>query len=138
MGRVGAAGAKTPRRPPAAPALRNPGPHKPRAPLPPPGDNDLVRYRILGVTQAEDDHGTAIPIPGQRLRTLLTALALHPGRVTTPDTLIDEVWPARAAANARIMKAQQRPLAGDLLRYETGRMPYAVVLEDVESLTFEH
>ncbi|MEV5388409.1 BTAD domain-containing putative transcriptional regulator [Streptomyces sp. NPDC052721] len=51
-----------------------------------------MRYRILGVTQATDDQGTPVPIGGQRLRTLLAALALRPGRTTTADTLIDEVW----------------------------------------------
>ncbi|MEH0577571.1 BTAD domain-containing putative transcriptional regulator [Streptomyces sp. B21-108] len=51
-----------------------------------------MRYRILGVTQTEDDQGIAVPIPGPRLRALLTALALRPGRPTAPETLIDEVW----------------------------------------------
>ncbi|MEU1009871.1 BTAD domain-containing putative transcriptional regulator [Streptomyces sp. NPDC005890] len=51
-----------------------------------------MRYRILGVTQAADDQGTPLPIGGQRLRTLLAALALRPGRTTTPDTLVDEIW----------------------------------------------
>ncbi|MFI9250823.1 AfsR/SARP family transcriptional regulator [Streptomyces sp. NPDC053069] len=51
-----------------------------------------MRYRILGVTEAADDHGTPVPIGGRRLRTLLTALALRPGRTTTPETLIEEIW----------------------------------------------
>ncbi|MFE9453145.1 BTAD domain-containing putative transcriptional regulator [Streptomyces sp. NPDC006739] len=51
-----------------------------------------MRYRILGVTQATDDRNTAVPLGGPRLRALLTALALRPGRTVTPGTLIDEVW----------------------------------------------
>ncbi|MGW7408049.1 BTAD domain-containing putative transcriptional regulator [Streptomyces sp. NPDC054833] len=51
-----------------------------------------MRYRILGVARATDDQGTSIPLGGARLRALLTALALRPGRTTPPDTLIDEVW----------------------------------------------
>ncbi|WP_053710692.1 AfsR/SARP family transcriptional regulator [Streptomyces sp. NRRL B-3648] len=51
-----------------------------------------MRYRILGVTQAADGQGTPLPIGGPRLRTLLTALALRPGRTATPGTLIDEIW----------------------------------------------
>ncbi|MEU0003796.1 BTAD domain-containing putative transcriptional regulator [Streptomyces sp. NPDC006314] len=51
-----------------------------------------MRYRILGPTRAADDQGTPLPIGGQRLRTLLAALALRPGRTTTPETLIGEVW----------------------------------------------
>ncbi|OIJ95579.1 BTAD domain-containing putative transcriptional regulator [Streptomyces monashensis] len=51
-----------------------------------------MRYRILGVTQAEDDQGTPVPLGGRRLRTLLAALALRPARTATPETLIDEIW----------------------------------------------
>ncbi|WP_037815612.1 AfsR/SARP family transcriptional regulator [Streptomyces sp. NRRL S-1022] len=51
-----------------------------------------MRYRILGVTQAADGQGTPLLIGGPRLRTLLTALALRPGRTATPGTLIDEIW----------------------------------------------
>ncbi|MFE0511881.1 ATP-binding protein [Streptomyces sp. NPDC058964] len=51
-----------------------------------------MRYRILGLTQATDDQGTPIPIGGSRLRALLAALALRPGRTTAARTLIDEVW----------------------------------------------
>ncbi|MFJ8360809.1 BTAD domain-containing putative transcriptional regulator [Streptomyces sp. NPDC093984] len=52
-----------------------------------------MRYKILGTAQAEDDQGTPVPLGGPRLRALLTALALRPGRTTTPQTLIDEIWP---------------------------------------------
>jgi DNA-binding SARP family transcriptional activator len=91
-----------------------------------------VRYRILGVTQTEDDHGTAIPIPGPRLR---TALALRPGRLTTPDTLIDEVWSdtpphdAPAALQALIGRLRRTLGAGRLREFferggpEAARMP---------------
>ncbi|MEW2515047.1 BTAD domain-containing putative transcriptional regulator [Streptomyces sp. NPDC046870] len=51
-----------------------------------------MRYRILGVTQAADDRGTPVPIGGRRLRTLLAALALRPGRTAAPDTLVGEIW----------------------------------------------
>ena len=68
-----------------------------------------MRYRILGVTQAEDDHGTAVPIGGPRLRALLTALALRTDRTTTPETLITEVWadtPPKDAGPARCRTAR--------------------------------
>jgi predicted ATPase/DNA-binding SARP family transcriptional activator len=51
-----------------------------------------VRYRILGVTQVEDDRGTLVTVGGPRVRALLTALAQRPDRPATPQTLIDEVW----------------------------------------------
>ncbi|WP_443041521.1 hypothetical protein [Streptomyces sp. B21-083] len=43
-----------------------------------------MRYRILGVTHAQDDHGTAVPLGGPRLRALLTALALPPTAPSPP------------------------------------------------------
>ncbi|MGW1868208.1 AfsR/SARP family transcriptional regulator [Streptomyces mauvecolor] len=51
-----------------------------------------MRYLILGVTEAHDDNGTAIPLGGPRLRTLLTALALRTPRPVPVATLIDDVW----------------------------------------------
>ncbi|WUH93840.1 winged helix-turn-helix domain-containing protein [Streptomyces sp. NBC_00433] len=51
-----------------------------------------MRYTILGTTQALRDDGEPVALAGGRLRALLTALALRPGRVVTADVLIDEVW----------------------------------------------
>ncbi|MFI6682739.1 ATP-binding protein [Streptomyces sp. NPDC050485] len=51
-----------------------------------------MRYLILGVTEARDDTGTAIPLGGPRVRALLAALALHPTRPVPVPTLIDDVW----------------------------------------------
>ncbi|MDQ0933718.1 DNA-binding SARP family transcriptional activator [Streptomyces turgidiscabies] len=92
-----------------------------------------MRYRILGVTQAEDDHGTAVPIGGPRLRALLTALALRPNRTTTPETLIDEVWAdtppkdAPAALQALIGRLR-RTLGKDTITSDPGgyRVSFAV------------
>ncbi|MEU9338033.1 BTAD domain-containing putative transcriptional regulator [Streptomyces sp. NPDC048290] len=52
-----------------------------------------MRYRILGITEAQDPQGHPLPLPGPRIRTLLTALATHPGHPRTTTTLIDEIWP---------------------------------------------
>ncbi|MER6531386.1 BTAD domain-containing putative transcriptional regulator [Streptomyces sp. NPDC001508] len=51
-----------------------------------------MRYGILGVAQATDEAGVAVPVGGPRLRALLTALALRPGRTATSETLIADVW----------------------------------------------
>ncbi|WP_405493484.1 BTAD domain-containing putative transcriptional regulator [Streptomyces sp. NBC_00096] len=51
-----------------------------------------MRYAILGTTQAVRADGTTVPIGGARLRALLTALALRPGRAVPAASLIDEVW----------------------------------------------
>ncbi|MFF4357048.1 BTAD domain-containing putative transcriptional regulator [Streptomyces sp. NPDC001604] len=101
-----------------------------------------MRYRILGVTQAEDDHGTALPIPGQRLRTLLTALALRPGRVTTPDTLIDEVWsdtpPQDAPAALQALVARlRRTLGRQSITSAPGGYRLEATRDDVDLFVFE-
>ncbi|MGW3122220.1 BTAD domain-containing putative transcriptional regulator [Streptomyces sp. NPDC001107] len=101
-----------------------------------------MRYRILGVTQAEDDHGTSLPVPGQRLRTLLTALALRPGRVTTPDTLIDEVWSdtppqdAPAALQALIARLR-RTLGRQSITSAPGGYRLEATQDDVDLFVFE-
>ncbi|MFB4423030.1 BTAD domain-containing putative transcriptional regulator [Streptomyces sp. QL37] len=51
-----------------------------------------MRYLILGVTEARDEHGGVLPVGGARLRTLLAALALRAGRPATVAGLIDDVW----------------------------------------------
>ncbi|MFF4800431.1 BTAD domain-containing putative transcriptional regulator [Streptomyces sp. NPDC001351] len=101
-----------------------------------------MRYRILGVTQAEDDHGTALPIPGRRLRTLLTALALRPGRVTTPDTLIDEVWsdapPQDAPAALQALVARlRRTLGRQSITSAPGGYRLEATQDDVDLFVFE-
>ncbi|QKW54341.1 BTAD domain-containing putative transcriptional regulator [Streptomyces buecherae] len=59
---------------------------------------DDVRYGILGTTQAHHDDGTLVALGGARLRALLAALALRPGRVCSADALIAEVWDAEPGA----------------------------------------
>ncbi|WP_329463959.1 ATP-binding protein [Streptomyces sp. NBC_01431] len=51
-----------------------------------------MRYLILGVTEARDDTGTAVPLGGPRVRALLAALALHPARPVPVSALIDDIW----------------------------------------------
>ncbi|MFD7239644.1 BTAD domain-containing putative transcriptional regulator [Streptomyces syringium] len=51
-----------------------------------------MRYGILGTTQAHSADGRTTALGGARLRGLLAALALHPGRPRPAEALIDEVW----------------------------------------------
>ena len=51
-----------------------------------------MRVRLLGPVDAVDDHGVPLPVPGQRRRSVLAALALRPGEPVSPDKLIDTVW----------------------------------------------
>ncbi|WP_097253743.1 BTAD domain-containing putative transcriptional regulator [Streptomyces sp. Ag109_G2-15] len=101
-----------------------------------------MRYRILGVTQAEDDQGTVGAVGGPRLRALLTALALRPGRVTAPQTLIAEVWAgdppedAPAALQALVGRLR-RALGKDTVTLEPGGYRLAATEDDVDLFVFE-
>ncbi|MYS67309.1 AfsR family transcriptional regulator, partial [Streptomyces sp. SID5473] len=59
-----------------------------------------MRYSVLGTTQVHRDDGTPVPLGGARLRALLGALALSPGRPVPAGTLVDEVWAGEPPADA--------------------------------------
>ncbi|MFB6437313.1 BTAD domain-containing putative transcriptional regulator [Streptomyces sp. NPDC056411] len=75
-----------------------------------------MRYGILGTTQAGRADGTPVALGGARLRALLAALALHPGRALTPDVLIADVWgmdpPADAAGALQALVGRLRRALG--------------------------
>ncbi|MFF3373223.1 BTAD domain-containing putative transcriptional regulator [Streptomyces sp. NPDC002680] len=102
-----------------------------------------MRYRILGVTQVQDDHGTVVPIGGPRVRALLTALALRPNHTTTPETLIDEIWAntppkdAPAALQALIGRLR-RTLGKDTITSDPGGYRLAATRADIDLHVFEH
>ncbi|MFF5130051.1 BTAD domain-containing putative transcriptional regulator [Streptomyces syringium] len=60
-----------------------------------------MRYGILGTTQAHSADGRTTALGGSRLRALLAALALHPGRPRPAEALIDEVWGDAPPADAQ-------------------------------------
>ncbi|MER6472892.1 ATP-binding protein [Streptomyces collinus] len=72
-----------------------------------------MRYGILGSARVTDDQGVALSLGGRRLRALLTALALRPGRTAEVETLIEEVW---ADAPPRDAPAALQALVGRLRR----------------------
>lgn len=102
-----------------------------------------MRYRILGITEAYDDRGTPLPVGGQRLRALLTSLALHAGRTASADALIDDVWadepPADATAALKPSSAKlRRALGKDAVTSEAGGgYRLAARREDVDLYVFE-
>ncbi|MGW1595308.1 BTAD domain-containing putative transcriptional regulator [Streptomyces sp. NPDC002343] len=101
-----------------------------------------MRYRILGVTQAADDRGAAVPIGGRRLRTLVAALALRAGRTVTPGTLIDEIWAddppqdAPAALQALVGRLR-RTLGRDTVTSVQGGYRLEAGKDDVDLHVFE-
>ncbi|WP_322656349.1 BTAD domain-containing putative transcriptional regulator [Streptomyces justiciae] len=102
-----------------------------------------MRYRILGVTQAEDDHGTVVPLGGPRVRALLTALALRPGHPLAPDTLIDDIWaddpPQDANAALQALVGRLRRAIGRTTIVSTpGGYRLEATRTDVDLFVFEH
>ncbi|MEU5012877.1 BTAD domain-containing putative transcriptional regulator [Streptomyces sp. NPDC021749] len=59
-----------------------------------------MRYGILGTAQADRPDGTPVALGGARLRALLTALALRPGRALPAEALIADVWGMDPPADA--------------------------------------
>ncbi len=53
-----------------------------------------MEVRLLGPLEVVDDRGETVAVPGARQRALLALLALNPGRVTSAEHLIDELWSA--------------------------------------------
>ncbi|HZD99583.1 MAG TPA: helix-turn-helix domain-containing protein, partial [Micromonosporaceae bacterium] len=51
-----------------------------------------MQIGILGPFEARTDDGVLADVPGARLRGLLIALALEPGRVVPKATLVDWIW----------------------------------------------
>ncbi|MCX5284257.1 BTAD domain-containing putative transcriptional regulator [Streptomyces sp. NBC_00198] len=101
-----------------------------------------MRYRILGVTQVEDDRGALVTVGGPRVRALLTALARHPARTTSPDTLIDEVWgddpPQDAPAALQALVGRLRRAIGkDAVTSEPGGYRLSATRDDVDLHVFE-
>ncbi|MFE1291620.1 BTAD domain-containing putative transcriptional regulator [Streptomyces sp. NPDC058751] len=101
-----------------------------------------MRYRILGVAQAEDDRGAQVTLGGPRVRMLLTALAQHPARTVSPDTLIDEVWaddPPQDAPGAlqALIGRLRRAIGKDAVTSEAGGYRLDATRDDVDLFVFE-
>jgi DNA-binding SARP family transcriptional activator len=59
-----------------------------------------VRIGVLGPLEVHDSEGGGVVVPGARLRTLLIALALNPGRLVPTAQLVDAVWGDRPPVTA--------------------------------------
>ncbi|MBT2385039.1 BTAD domain-containing putative transcriptional regulator, partial [Streptomyces sp. ISL-11] len=101
-----------------------------------------MRYGILGTTQAHSDDGRPAALGGARLRALLAALALHPGRARTPDALIDAVWDAEPPADAAgalqaLVGRLRRALGPDAVESVAGGYRLRAVPDDVDLHRFQ-
>ncbi|MEU9089101.1 BTAD domain-containing putative transcriptional regulator [Streptomyces sp. NPDC048428] len=101
-----------------------------------------MRYLILGVTEARDESGTALPLGGTRLRSLLAALALRAGRAVPVAELVDDVWadepPADATAALQALVGRLRRVLGkDALASGPGGYRLVARPDDVDLYVFE-
>ncbi|MEQ4207359.1 BTAD domain-containing putative transcriptional regulator [Actinopolymorpha sp. B9G3] len=105
-------------------------------------ENPLVQIGMLGPFEVRTDDGALADVPGARLRALLIALALGPGRVIPKSVLIDWIWgesPPADAANAlqRLASRLRRALPGGVIEGQTGGYRLAVDPDAVDALRFE-
>ncbi|MEU8435155.1 BTAD domain-containing putative transcriptional regulator [Streptomyces sp. NPDC029216] len=101
-----------------------------------------MRYTILGTAQAIRDDGTPVAVGGARLRALLTALALRPGRTVPVALLVAEVWdtdpPADAVAALQALVARlRRALGHAAVRSAEGGYRLEAERDEVDLYRFE-
>jgi predicted ATPase/DNA-binding SARP family transcriptional activator len=101
-----------------------------------------VRIGVLGPFEARTDDGIVADVPGARLRALLIALALEPGRVVSKATLVDWIWgehPPSDATNAlqRLASRLRKALPGGVVEGHTGGYRLTVEPDAVDALRFE-
>ncbi|WP_020664625.1 BTAD domain-containing putative transcriptional regulator [Amycolatopsis benzoatilytica] len=99
-----------------------------------------MQIKILGPFEVRD--GDVAEVPGARLRGLLVALALRPGRVVPKATLIDWIWgehPPAEAANAlqRLVSRLRKALPGAAVEGLTDGYRLAVDADAVDAVRFE-
>ncbi|TDV56535.1 putative ATPase [Actinophytocola oryzae] len=97
---------------------------------------------MLGPFEVRADDGVLADVPGARLRGLLVALALEPGRVVPKATLVDWIWgerPPADAANAlqRLVSRLRKLLPEGVVDGHTDGYRLKVAPDDVDAVRFE-
>src|SRR5579863_7993726 len=97
---------------------------------------------MLGRFEVRTDDGAVAEVPGDRLRGLLTALALQPGHVVPKAALIDWIWGERPPADAvnalqRLVSRLRKALPGGLIEGQAHGYRLTVAPEAVDAVRFE-
>src|SRR6185312_7007418 len=101
-----------------------------------------MQIGILGSFEVRTDDGGLADVPGARLRALLVALALEPGRVVPKATLVDWIWgeqPPADAANAlqRLVSRLRKALPGGVVEGQIDGYRLRVEPDAVDAVRFE-
>ncbi len=101
-----------------------------------------MQIGILGPLEIRTEDGGSIEIPGTRLRALLIALALDPGRTVAKAALVDWIWgeqPPADAANAlqALVSRLRRVLPDGALDAQAGGYRLVVEPSAVDAVRFE-
>jgi predicted ATPase/DNA-binding SARP family transcriptional activator len=101
-----------------------------------------VQVRILGSFEVRADDGVLADVPGARLRALLIALALDPGRAVPKASLVDWIWgerPPSGAANAlqRLVSRLRKALPESLVEGQTDGYLLKMEPDAVDAVRFE-
>jgi predicted ATPase/DNA-binding SARP family transcriptional activator len=97
---------------------------------------------MLGSFEVRTDDGVLADVPGARLRALLIALALEPGRAVPKATLVDWIWgehPPSDAVNAlqRLASRLRKALPEGLVEGQTDGYRLTVEPDAVDAVRFE-
>ncbi|MFG6194149.1 BTAD domain-containing putative transcriptional regulator [Nonomuraea sp. JJY05] len=102
-----------------------------------------MRVELLGPFEVRNGDGAVVEVPGVRLRALLAALALDPGRIVTRARLVDWIWgeqPPADEVNAlqALVSRLRRVLPNGVIEADSGGYRLAVAPEAVDVCRFEH
>ena len=97
---------------------------------------------MLGPFEVRTDDGALADVPGARLRALLIALALEPGRLVPKASLVDWIWgehPPSDAANAlqRLVSRLRRALPDGSVEGLAGGYRLTAEPETADAIRFE-
>ncbi|MFF4643380.1 BTAD domain-containing putative transcriptional regulator [Streptomyces sp. NPDC001389] len=101
-----------------------------------------MQIGVLGPLEVRAQDGRPVDVPGARLRGLLVALALRPGRVVPKAVLVDWIWgqyPPADATNAlqRLVSRLRKVLPGGAVEGLTDGYRLAVEPDAVDAVRFE-
>ena len=101
-----------------------------------------MQIGILGPFEVHTDGGALADVPGARLRALLIALALEPGRIVSKATLIDWIWgqePPADTANAlqRLVSRLRKALPEESIEGHPGGYRLTTEPDAVDAVQFE-